>query len=57
MSGVLINEVWFGWATEEDIHPNIDGLPFDEAAWISLLPGLALMLLAWILGRRARARR
>ena len=29
-SGLLVSEVWFGWATEEDLQPNIDGLSFDE---------------------------
>jgi hypothetical protein len=28
--GLLISEVWFGWATEEELQPNIDGLSFDE---------------------------
>ena len=27
---VFISEVWFGWATEEELQPNIDGLSFDE---------------------------
>lgn len=30
VSGILISEVVFGWATEEDLQPNIDGLSFDE---------------------------
>jgi hypothetical protein len=56
-SGLLISEVWFGWATEEDLQPNIDGLSFDEAVFISLIPGLLVMLIAWIVGRRNRAKR
>lgn len=28
--GLLTSEVWFGWATEEDLQPNVDGLSFDE---------------------------
>ena len=24
--GILVSEVWFGWATQEDLQPNIDGL-------------------------------
>jgi Na+/proline symporter len=28
--GLFISEVWFGWATEADLQPNIDGLSFDE---------------------------
>ena len=54
-SGLLISEVWFGWATEEDLQPNIDGLSFDEAVFISLIPGLLVMLIAWI-ARHNRAK-
>jgi hypothetical protein len=25
IGGLLISEVWFGWATEEELQPNIDG--------------------------------
>jgi hypothetical protein len=35
--------------------PNIDGC-LDEALWISLLPGLLVMLVAWIVSRRTRAK-
>ena len=38
VSGLLISEVWFGWATEAELQPNIDGLSFDEV----LLIGLAI---------------
>ena len=30
ITGLFISEVWFGWATEEELQPNIDGLSFDE---------------------------
>ena len=30
VGGLFISEVWFGWATEEELQPNIDGLSFDE---------------------------
>jgi hypothetical protein len=53
-SGLFISEVWFGWATEEDLQPNIDGLSFDEVLLIGLLPVLFVMLVAWIMARRAR---
>ena len=43
VSGLLISEVWFGWATEEDLQPNIDGLSFDEVG-IALVPGIASVL-------------
>jgi hypothetical protein len=36
--GLLISEVWFGWATEAELQPNIDGLSFDE------------VLLGWLIG-------
>lgn len=44
VSGLLISEVWFGWATEEDLQPNIDGLSFDEVLGIALVPGIASVL-------------
>ena len=31
VAGLLISEVWFGWATAEELQPNIDGLSRDEA--------------------------
>ena len=36
--GLLVSEVWFGWATEEDLQPNIDGLSRDEVLLIGLVP-------------------
>ena len=38
--GLLISEAWFGWATGEDLQPNIDGLSFDE----TLLSGFIKMM-------------
>ncbi len=26
----IVSEFWFGWATEDDLQPNIDGLSRDE---------------------------
>jgi hypothetical protein len=40
VGGLVISEVWFGWATQEDLQPNIDGLSFDEVLLIGLIPGL-----------------
>ena len=40
VSGLLISEAWFGWATEEDLQPNIDGLSFDETL-LALIPAIA----------------
>jgi hypothetical protein len=45
VSGLLVSEVWFGWATEEDLQPNIDGLSFDEVLLLALLPGIAAVLI------------
>jgi hypothetical protein len=47
--GLLISEGWFGWATEEDLQPNYDGLSFDETL-LAVLPAAITVLLArrWI---------
>lgn len=44
VGGVLVSEVWFGWATAEELQPNIDGLSFDEV----LMFGLVLLVVAGI---------
>jgi hypothetical protein len=49
--GVLISEVWFGWATEEELQPNIDGLSFDEVL-LGLIPGIAAVLVIRFVSRR-----
>lgn len=41
VAGLLTSEAWFGWATEEDLQPNIDGLSFDETLLFGLLAGVA----------------
>jgi hypothetical protein len=53
--GLVISEIWFGWATEEELQPNIDGLSFDEVL-LGIVPAIALVFLARHLGRRRRAR-
>jgi hypothetical protein len=56
VSGLLVSEGWFGWATEEDLQPNIDGLSFDEVLLIAWIPAAAAVLVtAWLGRRRARA--
>jgi hypothetical protein len=50
--GIFVSEVWFGWATEEELQPNIDGLSFDEVLLICTLPGIAAVLLARRWARR-----
>ena len=52
--GLLISEVWFGWATEEDLQPNIDGLSFDEVL-LGFLPGIAVVLVIRYRSRRRRS--
>lgn len=41
--GLLISEVWFGWATAADLQPNIDGLSFDEVL-LGLVIAVALAI-------------
>jgi len=43
--GLLISEVWFGWATQEELQPNIDGLSFDEVL-LGYLAGIPIVLAA-----------
>lgn len=54
VGGLFISEVWFGWATQEDLQPNIDGLSFDEVLLIGLIPGIAAVLITRYLTRRPR---
>lgn len=55
VSGLLISEGWFGWADEEELQPNIDGLSFDEVLLIAWVPGVAAVLLTrWLVRRHAR---
>lgn len=56
VSGLLISEGWFGWATEEELQPNIDGLSFDEVLLIGLVPGVLSVLLTRTAVRRQHAR-
>ena len=54
VTGLLVSEVWFGWATEEELQPNIDGLSFDEVLLVAV-PGLAAVLFTRWFARRQRA--
>jgi hypothetical protein len=47
VGGLLISEGWFGWATEAELQPNIDGLSFDEVLLIGLVPGILAVLGTW----------
>lgn len=53
LSGLFISEVWFGWATEEELQPNIDGLSFDEVL-LGVIPGIVMVLAVWYVTRRIR---
>jgi hypothetical protein len=54
LGGLLISEVWFGWATEQDLQPNIDGLSFDEVLLIGLIPVVLAVSGAWYFTQRRR---
>jgi len=55
--GLVTSEVWFGWATEEDLQPNIDGLSFDEALLFGLLAGItSVVITRYVTRRRLRHR-
>lgn len=53
VAALLISEVWFGWATAEELQPNIDGLSFDEVL-LGYVAGVAIVLVAWYLRRPGR---
>jgi hypothetical protein len=56
VAGLFISEVWFGWATEADLQPNIDGLSFDEVLLFGLVPGvIAVLLTAYAMRTRPHA--
>jgi hypothetical protein len=52
VAGLLTSEVWFGWATQEELQPNMDGLSFDEAVLFGILAGAASVHVMWYVGRR-----
>jgi hypothetical protein len=51
--GMLTSEWLFGWATEEDLQPNVDGLSRDEVLLSSLLTTAAVVLVMRYLAHRA----
>jgi hypothetical protein len=51
--GLFVSDVLFGWATEAELQPNIDGLSFDEVA-VTFLMGIVVVLVArGVLWRRS----
>jgi len=51
IAGLLISEVWFGWATEQELQPNIDGLSRDESL-LAFIPASVAVWITWAVGRR-----
>ena len=46
--GLFISEVWFGWATEAELQPNIDGLSFDEVLIGYLILGAVVLVVRFV---------
>ncbi|GAA1166880.1 hypothetical protein [Nocardioides aquiterrae] len=55
--GLLTSEGIFGWATEEDLQPNVDGLSRGEVLLSSLLTTVAVVLVMRYVARRAHGPR
>ena len=55
VAGILVSQAWFGWATEEELQPNIDGLSFDEVQLVTLAGLIAAVTARLVLRRRGRA--
>lgn len=51
--GLITSEWLFGWATEEELQPNIDGLSRDEVLLSSVLTTAVVVLVMRLLARRA----
>lgn len=52
VAGLLTSEGLFGWATEEDLQPNIDGLSFDEVLLFTLLAAVVAGVVSRMVLRR-----
>ncbi len=50
----MTSEVWFGWATDEELQPNIDGLSFDEALLGGLISAVVAVLVTRYVIRKRR---
>lgn len=50
--GVVVSEWWFGWATQEELQPNVDGLSFDEVLLLGCVLPLAVVAVARAVTRR-----
>lgn len=52
--GLVTSEGLFGWATEEDLQPNIDGLSRDEVLLSSVVTTALVMLAMHYVNRRTQ---
>lgn len=50
--GVVVSEGLFGWATEEELQPNVDGLSRDEVLISSVLTTAVVVLVMRYLAHR-----
>jgi uncharacterized membrane protein YebE (DUF533 family) len=55
--GLVTSEVLFGWATQEELQPNIDGLSRDEVLLSSVLTTAVVVLMMRYLARRGEGRK
>jgi hypothetical protein len=55
--GLVVSEGLFGWATQEELQPNIDGLSRDEVLLSSVLTTAIVVLVMRYLDRRASEER
>lgn len=53
--GLVTSEAIFGWATEEDLQPNIDGLSRDEVLLSSVLTTAVVLIVMRYLAHRTAA--
>lgn len=56
VTGLVTSEVLFGWATEEELQPNVDGLSRDEVLLAHVLTTTVVVLVVRARDRRARDR-
>jgi hypothetical protein len=54
--GLVTSEVLFGWATEEELQPNVDGLSRDEVLLSGLLTTVVVVLVMRYLARHTVGR-
>jgi formate hydrogenlyase subunit 3/multisubunit Na+/H+ antiporter MnhD subunit len=54
--GLFVSEVLFGWATEEELQPNIDGLSRDEVLASSVVTTAIVVLAVRYMARRSERR-